>query len=120
MRVTYNKLNLRTLKRGVTFVTSLFLCYNYFMMTKRIKFHSETRTIAMHKNSNINFKLNSDTIENLQTFSQILSKDISTILNEALEQYFDNEQQKLLEKNMDDENALTNLDFNEFWDDIEI
>ena len=72
------------------------------------------------QNNNIKFKLNNDTIENLQTFSQILNKDINTILNEALEQYFDNEQQKLLEKNLNDENALTNLDFNEFWDDIEI
>ncbi len=71
-------------------------------------------------NNNINFKLNSDTIENLQTFSELLNKDINIILNEALEQYFDSEQQKLLEKNLADENALTNLDFNEFWDDIEI
>ncbi|MCK5111384.1 MAG: hypothetical protein KAQ94_07675 [Arcobacteraceae bacterium] len=69
---------------------------------------------------NINFKLSLETVENLETFSQILNKDVNIILNEALEQYFDNEQQKLLEKNMDDENALTNLDFNEFWDDIEI
>ena len=66
------------------------------------------------------FKLNQETIENINTFSQILKKDVNTILNEALEQYFDNEQQKLLEKNLNDENALTNLDFNEFWDDIEI
>lgn len=68
----------------------------------------------------MNFKLNTQTIEDINTFSQILNKDVNTILNEALEQYFQNEQQKLLEKNSDDESALTNLDFNEFWDDIEI
>ena len=71
-------------------------------------------------NDNINFKLNSTTIENINLFSELLKKDHSTILNEALELYFENEQQKLLEKNQEDENAMTNLDFNEFWDDVEI
>ncbi len=70
--------------------------------------------------NNINFKLNADTINNLETFSKILNKDVNTILNEALEEYFENQQQKMLEKNLNDENTMTNLDFNEFWDDIEI
>ena len=71
-------------------------------------------------NDNINFKLNTTIIENLNAFSEILKKDYNTILNEALEQYFETEQQKLLEKNLEDENAMTNLDYNEFWDDVEI
>ena len=71
-------------------------------------------------NDNINFKLNTTTIENLNTFSQILKKDYNAILNEALEQYFETEQQKLLKKNQEDENAMTNLDYDEFWDGIEI
>lgn len=70
--------------------------------------------------NSINFKLTAEVVEELQTFSQILKKDINVILNEALEQYFANEQQKLLEKNLEDENAMTNLDFDEFWDDVEI
>jgi hypothetical protein len=37
-----------------------------------------------------------------------------------LELYFQNEQKKLLEKNLENENAMTNLDFNEFWDDVDI
>ena len=41
-------------------------------------------------------------------------------LNEALEQYFESEQQKLIQKNQEDENAMTNLDFDEFWDDVEL
>jgi len=65
-------------------------------------------------NSNIQFKLNSQTIENINLFSKILKKDHSTILNEALEQYFEFQQQKLVEKNQKDENALTNLDYDEF------
>ena len=69
---------------------------------------------------NKNFTLTSDNLENLQNFSEILKKDTSTIINEALEEYFINEQKKLLEKNLADENAMTNLDFDEFWDGVEI
>ena len=70
--------------------------------------------------NSMQFKLNQETIENINTFSQILKKDINTILNEALEQYFENEQKKLVEKNQEDENALTNLDYDEFWDGVDI
>ncbi len=66
----------------------------------------------------IEFKQN--TVEDLQAFSEILKKDINTMLEEALEQYFESEQQKLMEKNQNDESAMTNLDFNEFWDDVDI
>ncbi len=66
----------------------------------------------------IEFKQN--TVEDLQAFSEILRKDINTMLEEALEQYFESEQQKLMEKNQNDESAMTNLDFNEFWDDVDI
>ncbi len=68
----------------------------------------------------INLQLSSDNIENLQTFSEILKKDYNKIFNEALTQYFENEQKKLLEKNISDENAMTNLDFDEFWDGVEL
>jgi tRNA A37 N6-isopentenylltransferase MiaA len=69
---------------------------------------------------NIRIEFKETTVENLQAFSEILKKDINTILEEALEQYFQNEQQKLIEKNQDDENAMTNLDFDEFWDDVDL
>jgi hypothetical protein len=67
-----------------------------------------------------NIIISSDNLQNLESFSQILKKDFSGIINEALENYFEQEQKKLLEKNLDDENAMTNLDFDEFWDDVEI
>ena len=70
--------------------------------------------------NNINFTLSSNIINNLENFSELLKKDYNVILNEALEQYFINEEKKLLEKNIDGENAMTNLDFNEFWDDVDI
>jgi len=66
------------------------------------------------------FELNNQMVEQLQTYTQLLKKDANTILNEALEQYFENEQKKLLEKNIENENAMTNLGYDEFWDGVEI
>jgi len=64
--------------------------------------------------------INEYNMQNLQAFSELKNKEISTLINEALEEYFINEEKKLLEKNLADENAMTNLDFDEFWDDVEI
>jgi hypothetical protein len=69
---------------------------------------------------NKNFTLNADNLENLDIFSKILKKDFSTMMNEALEDYFVAAQKQMLEKNLGDENAMTNLDFEEFWDDVEV
>jgi len=66
------------------------------------------------------FELKNEIVQDLETYSKILKKDPNTILNEALEQYFENEQKKLLEKNLEDENAMTNLGYDEFWDGVEI
>lgn len=68
----------------------------------------------------IKLELKHATVENLKSFSEILNKDINTMLEEALEEYFESQQQKLMEKNLFDENAMTNLDFDEFWDDLDI
>jgi len=68
----------------------------------------------------IKLELKHTTVENLKSFSEILGKDINTMLEEALEEYFESQQQKLMEKNLFDENAMTNLDFDEFWDDLDI
>jgi len=67
-----------------------------------------------------NFILNNDNLQNLENFSTILKKDYSTMMNEALEDYFQNAQKNLLEKNLADQNSLTNLDYDEFWNDVEI
>ena len=68
----------------------------------------------------MNIHINQENYENLDNFKKILNKDESTIINEALEVYFTAQQKILLEKNLDNENAMTNLDFDEFWDDVEI
>jgi len=71
------------------------------------------------KNS-IHFTLKPETVENLQVYSEMLKKDASTVIEEALDAYFAEVQKRLLEKNIADENALTNLDYDEFWDGVEL
>jgi len=66
----------------------------------------------------ISFK--QSTIEELEAFSRILNKDIDTILQEALEEYFKSQKERLISKNQNDENAMTNFDFDEFWENVEI
>ena len=68
----------------------------------------------------LEFSLSREMVEDLQTYSELLKKDTNTILNEALEQYFENEQAKLLEKNKNDHNSMTNLDYDEFWGGVEL
>jgi len=69
--------------------------------------------------NSINFTLKPGTVESLQAYSELLHKDISMMMEEALEAYFAEVQKRLLEKNMADENAMTNLDYDEFWDGVE-
>ena len=68
----------------------------------------------------IRLELKADKVESLELYAELLKKDINTMLDEALELYFQVEQEKLLEKNQNDENAMTNLDFDEFWEGVDI
>jgi len=72
------------------------------------------------ENNRLNFTLKPDTIENLITFADLLKKDVSWVIEQALEEYFAQVQKQLLEKNMADENALTNLDYDEFWEGVDL
>ena len=69
---------------------------------------------------NLKIVLKQSTVENLELFSQMLNKDINVMLEDALEQYFDAVQKSLMEKNINDENAMTNLDYDEFWGDMDL
>jgi predicted transcriptional regulator len=64
--------------------------------------------------------LKPDTVDNLQAFSELLNKDINTMLEEALQRYFEEEQQKLIEKGIKEDASMTNLDYDEFWDGLDI
>jgi len=65
----------------------------------------------------INLQLTPENINKLEQFSQILHKDMSTMLNEALRLYFENEEKKLT---LEEDHANTNLDFDEFWDGVDL
>ena len=67
----------------------------------------------------LDFTLKPETIENLQAFAELLKKDVSWVLENALEEYFAKVQKELLEKSMADENAMTNLDYDEFWEGVD-
>ena len=67
---------------------------------------------------NINFK--QSTIDDLLGFSEILKKDVNVMIEETLEQYFENEQKKLIEKGIEEDASMTNLDYDEFWDGLDI
>lgn len=71
--------------------------------------------------NDFNFELSHKTVEDLQLYSSILNKDVSTILDEALQQYFEKEQEKLEASSaLGADHLNTNLDYNEFWDDVDI
>ena len=66
--------------------------------------------------NDIKIELKRDKIESLELYAKLLNKDINTMLDEALEQYFVSEQEKLIAK----EQNATNLDYDEFWDGVDI
>ena len=68
----------------------------------------------------LNFTLDAKTIEALQEYSELLKRPINLILKEALDDYFAKVEKELLEKAMADENAITNLSYDEFWDGVDI
>ena len=63
----------------------------------------------------IKIELKMDKLEHLQRYAKLLGKDINTMLDEALEQYFIVTEEKLIAKN----NA-TNLTYDEFWDGVDL
>ena len=68
----------------------------------------------------IDFTLDSKTVQALMEYSEILKRPLNVILKEALEDYFAKVEKELLEKTMADENALTALSYDEFWDGVDI
>ncbi len=64
----------------------------------------------------IKLELKMDKVENLERYRKLLNKDFNTILDEALEQYFKAEDEKIIAK----EQNVTNLSYDEFWDGIDI
>jgi len=72
------------------------------------------------KKDTINIQFKQSTIDDLIGFSKILHKDVNVMIEEAIEQYFENEQKKLIEKGIEEDTSMTNLDYDEFWDGLDI
>jgi len=67
----------------------------------------------------MNFTLDANMIESIKNYSQLLNKDASTILKEALEDYFAKVEKEMLEDSFEKESALTNLSYDEFFDGLD-
>ena len=70
--------------------------------------------------NNIKIELNSHIVQDLQVFSEILGKTPSEIINSALKDYFEKEQEKLDAETLDMDQGMSKMDFNEFWDGVDI
>ena len=64
----------------------------------------------------IKIELKLEKLELLKQYAKLLNKDINTMLDEALERYFVEEQEKLIAK----EQNATNLDYDEFWGGVDL
>ena len=64
---------------------------------------------------NHSFTLDTETTDRLNAFGEILKKDADTMIGEALEQYF-----AAKEDEMAREDPMTNLSYDEFWDDLDV
>jgi len=53
--------------------------------------------------------------EQLSFYSELLKKEPTTMIQEALEQYFVSEEKRLAEQD-----PMTNLSYDEFWDGLDI
>jgi len=68
----------------------------------------------------LNISLTQSTVDDLFAFSELLGKDVNVMINQAIEQYLENEQKKLIEKGIEEDASMTNLDYDEFWDGLDI
>ena len=66
-------------------------------------------------NDDLSLHLNAETTQRLATYGELLKKDTSTMVNEALEQYFESKDEELARQD-----PMTNLSYDEFWDDLDV
>ena len=63
--------------------------------------------------------INEENYLKLEAFKELLEKDESTIINEALQRFFEAEQKRLVDEEIEKQKAQTNLSYDEFWDGID-
>jgi len=70
--------------------------------------------------SDFQFTLDTKMMDSLLEYSQLLHRTPSCIIKDALEEHFLKLEQEILEKSMENENALTTLSYDEFWEGVEV
>lgn len=65
---------------------------------------------------NTQIKIKQQDLEKLQAYSVLIDKDVDDMVSEALKIYFDMLEEKLEQE----QTSQTNLDFDEFWDGVDI
>ena len=64
--------------------------------------------------------LRKDQVESLKEFSLLENRPIDALLREAIDVWIDAKHKALLERSLQDENAQTNLSYDEFWDGVDL
>ena len=64
--------------------------------------------------------LKSKTVEEIETFSQIVGKTPSQFVEDAIEAYISAIETKMAQDSLNDDNANTNLSYDEFWDGVDL
>jgi hypothetical protein len=58
--------------------------------------------------------------EEIEYYATLYKKDYDTIVHEALKFYFEAQEKARVEKELDDARKETNLDYDEFWDGVDL
>jgi len=58
--------------------------------------------------------------EGIEHYAKRYQKDYDTVVHEALQFYFEAQEKARLEKELDDARKESNLDYDEFWDGVEL
>ncbi|WP_300361025.1 hypothetical protein [Hydrogenimonas sp.] len=72
------------------------------------------------KDNEPNITLRPDTYENLLDYAKILGLPPEMIVEQALEAFFAEVNRQLQSRNEMDDNAQTNLSYDEFWDGVDL
>jgi len=67
----------------------------------------------------LKISINEENYHKLAAFKELLQKDESQIINEALQRYFEEEQKRLVDEEIEKQKAQTNLGYDEFWDGVD-
>ena len=65
-------------------------------------------------------RIRRDTFEAMSEFSAMEKRPFDALVQEALELWLDAKHKELLAKDLANENAQTNLSYDEFWDGVEL